>query len=177
MNQIEFFQSYKKKNGKYNTLHTYCDNISKTDKTRFHNIRYKIPMPVLKKSKHKNLCTSCDIDPTLKMLSATRSAASFSNPAVWGGKAWKFIHSIAEGFPDEPTTEQLQSARQFFNNLHFMLPCQKCCVHCKDNLKKNPPRFTNKQELKKWLISFHNDVNKMLNKPIYTPTNSPSPTN
>ncbi len=169
MNQIEFYQHYKNNNIKYSTLDTYCNNISNTDKTKFHNIQYKITIPSINEDEKPNMCTSCDIDPDLKMLSATRSAASFSDPTIWGGKAWKFIHSIADGFPENPTTEQLNSAHQFFSNLHFMLPCQKCCVHCKENLKKNPPNFKNKEELKKWLIDFHNDVNKMLKKPIYTP--------
>ena len=60
-------------------------------------------------------------------------------------------------------------SKNFSNNKIPFVPLITEVSKTKENLKKNPPNFKNKEELKKWLIDFHNDVNKMLKKPIYTP--------
>ena len=136
----------------YQNFNNYCNTIAITDNKRY---------------TYSNICNDCDIDPNTLTISCSRSAKSFSDPKIWGGKAWDFLDSIANGYSDNPTPEEQQACLEFFSNLHFCLPCQKCGIHFVDNLDKCPIRYSSKTELKKWLSEFHDIVNEMLGKPKY----------
>lgn len=48
-----------------------------------------------------------------------------------------------------------------------MYPCHECGDHFVKKLKKNPFNGENNDDFIMWVCSLHNDVNKMLNKPIF----------
>lgn len=85
------------------------------------------------------------------------------NPKVWGPHAWIFLHSITLNYPLHPNKQVMKQYYNFFTNLMYVLPCDKCKKHYRQNLKKYP--LTNKilssrERLIKWLINIHNCVNE-----------------
>jgi hypothetical protein len=49
------------------------------------------------------------------------------------------------------------------------LPCEKCCVHFRENNKKHniDQHLKNSDELFSWTVKIRNEVQKILNKPLY----------
>ena len=86
----------------------------------------------------------------------------------WGPSLWNTLHTISFYYPDNPTREQRMSAWNFFSSLDNLLPCPQCCEHCKQYLQENPPLVHNKDILSRWVINFHNAVNRRLGKPEWT---------
>ena len=159
MNYKDYFINFMYESN-YNRLNNYCTTFAITDNRKFHNYT-----PVYQQI--SNMCTKCDVNDEIKVFTVSRSNKSFSSPEIWGPKCWEFLHSIPNGYPENPTDEQKESASGFFENLHFMLPCQKCGNHFQENIKNNPPNVNSKKELEEWIYNFHNDVNNMLDKPTF----------
>ena len=86
-------------------------------------------------------------------------------PAEWGKHAWRFLHSCSFAFPDQPTSDDKEAARLVFSNLGNILPCPICKGHYNEHLIKNPPQVGSKEELSRWLVNVHNQVNKSRNLP------------
>lgn len=89
------------------------------------------------------------------------------DPKIWGPKLWFTIHTIALNYSDNPTYQDKRNHEDFFNNLTFMIPCDKCRIHFKERLNKYPviQHLDNSDSLFRYTILLHNDVNEMLNKP------------
>jgi hypothetical protein len=93
------------------------------------------------------------------------------NPNIWGSHAWFFLHSITFGYPNCPTHKDKVNMKTFFNNLKHVLPCPSCRINYDNHLKKLPLTddiLNSKDKLITWLIDFHNLVNKLKGKKIYT---------
>jgi len=90
------------------------------------------------------------------------------DPQIWGKHGWIFLHSVTLAYPDEPTENDKQNYRTFFNILPTILPCNAC----RQNLNKHMEKvsleqaLTTKKSLVKWLIAVHNETNATLGKPI-----------
>ena len=91
-------------------------------------------------------------------------------PSVWGPVFWNTIHIIALAYPKQPSYADKKAAKDLFESLTFLLPCPICRVHLKEHLAKNPisPHLDRKEDLFKWTVVLHNEVNKSLNKPTLT---------
>ena len=91
-------------------------------------------------------------------------------PSVWGPFFWHTIHIVALGYPKNPTYTDKKCAKEFYESLAYLLPCNICRQHYKDNLIKNPltPFLDSRTDLIKWTVDIHNSVNKMLEKPEWT---------
>ena len=90
------------------------------------------------------------------------------DPKIWGPHAWFFMHSITLVYPDEPTDNDKNNIKQFFNYLGKVIPCMKCRGNFEDHLKKLPLDDTvlsSRNNLVKWLFKFHNEVNITTGKP------------
>ena len=92
------------------------------------------------------------------------------DPTVWGPKLWFVIHTFALNYSDNPTYEDKRVMEEFFNNLKYSIPCNKCKVHYRQRLERDPiiNYLDNKQSLFKYTIDLHNQVNKSLGKKIYS---------
>ncbi len=93
------------------------------------------------------------------------------HPTYWGPSAWKFLHSVADSYPQHPTDEMKQKSKQFFFLLKDMLPCPSCRMNYERHLMKHPitdETVRTTETLSRWLINIHNEVNMMNNKPIFT---------
>lgn len=92
-----------------------------------------------------------------------------SQPKIWGKYFWYTIHYIALGFPDDATDEDKDEYKNFFVNLHQVIPCYKCSVNYIKHLHERPLEYKdlqNSRTLFKWTVDIHNIVNKNLKKRI-----------
>jgi len=95
------------------------------------------------------------------------------SPSTWGKTAWKFIHSVALTYPNNPSDTEKQAMENFIFSLQYLLPCAQCRNNFKLELQKYPlgNNIKNKQSLNVWLTKVHNEVNKRLGAPIMTEEN------
>lgn len=88
-------------------------------------------------------------------------------PKVWGRYLWTSIHTIALGYPDEPSEQDKKDFKEFFTSLWKVIPCQRCSDNYKRHLTELPIDgfLGSNTDLFKWTVDLHNIVNKELGKP------------
>jgi hypothetical protein len=88
------------------------------------------------------------------------------DPTVWGNHLWIFLHSMTLAYPNDPSAEDKIRIKVFIKSLSNVLPCEKCRLHFKKNLKKYPidSALKTKETLIYWLYDIHNEVNKVTGK-------------
>jgi hypothetical protein len=88
--------------------------------------------------------------------------------SIWGSNTWNSLHCITFGYPEQPTEENKQHYKIFFESIKFVLPCCTCRKHFAEHTKKGSSFeikyeiFENRKTLTKWLYDLHSHVNKML---------------
>jgi hypothetical protein len=92
------------------------------------------------------------------------------SPVVWGPVFWATIHITALAYPQKPTYADKKAAKEFFESLPFLLPCSVCKEHLKVHLRKQPITtfLDRRDDLFKYTVMLHNEVNISLNKPVFT---------
>lgn len=95
-------------------------------------------------------------------------------PSVWGGPMWRSMHFIALAYPNNPTFEDINNYKQYFQALGNVIPCQICREHYKKNLINMPidNYLKNADTLFEWTVKLHNTVNKFGGKPQWTVENA-----
>lgn len=87
----------------------------------------------------------------------------------WGPPTWYLIHTLAEKIIDE---RFLKMKVELFNIIKIIcsnLPCPDCANHASTLLKSvKLDTIKSRSEFKNLFLSFHNHVNKKLNKPQFT---------
>ena len=85
----------------------------------------------------------------------------------WGNVTWILFHSIIEKIKDDTPN---QTIKMLFENIKLIcnnLPCPYCRDHATSYLNNyNKYNFDTKEKLKLFFFTFHNNVNKNLNKKI-----------
>jgi len=85
------------------------------------------------------------------------------NPAIWGKSAWIFLHSITMTYPVCPSESDKYNMKTFFMTLGNVLPCPTCKGNYTKHMEELPLTneiLNSKEYLIKWLIDFHNLINK-----------------
>jgi hypothetical protein len=90
------------------------------------------------------------------------------NKNIWGPEVWNFIHTVTINYPVTPQLRDKEQINNFFYSLSEVLPCDECKKHFKQNLKQYAPNVESKEQLFKWGVDIHNNVNKSLGKKILT---------
>jgi len=107
--------------------------------------------------------TPASNDPSLPVAS--------KDPSVWGPHAWKFLHIMAENYPENPCTLVRSKAKQFINALPFMLPCETCSVHAMAFIDEHSSDLdtivSSRDTLANFFVKFHNYVNQRYGKKVY----------
>lgn len=57
-----------------------------------------------------------------------------------GRSTWDLIHTTAAYFPDTPTEEDKENARNFIISLAYLYPCEVCREDFKESVAKLPPQ-------------------------------------
>ena len=78
------------------------------------------------------------------------------------------MHIMAISYPEKPTYAHKRAAKDFFESLAHLIPCPKCREHYSTHLQKVPisPHLDRREDLFRWTVAVHNEVNKKLEKPI-----------
>lgn len=90
-------------------------------------------------------------------------------PDIWGKYMWVSLHLIALGYPTNPSIEEKQAYKDYFENIYKILPCHKCSVHYKQHVNSTPITddiLNDNRSLFKWTVVIHNSVNASIGKPI-----------
>lgn len=88
-------------------------------------------------------------------------------PKIWGPPQWEVLHCITFAYPENPTDEDKDNYRTYFNSVGNVLPCSFCAKSYKEFIKSGSTELTddvlkNRKNLTKWLYDLHNVVNKKL---------------
>jgi hypothetical protein len=69
-------------------------------------------------------------------------------------------------YPAEPSYGQKRAAKDFFESLGHLIPCPKCREHYQQHLQRMPisPHLDRRDDLFRWTVNLHNEVNKSLDK-------------
>lgn len=92
------------------------------------------------------------------------------DPTIWGKSYWDVIHIITIAYPENPTEQDKEDVKKFFELLKSLLPCGNCASHYQQNLKKFPLTddiLSNKERLVKWAVDLHNEVNLETGKKVF----------
>jgi hypothetical protein len=92
-------------------------------------------------------------------------------PDGWGPYFWATVHLSALGAPSVIDSIQGSGYRSFYSALPWVIPCQSCSEHLKENLQKMPLSdevLKGNEPLFAWTVQLHNEVNQMLGKPTVT---------
>ena len=89
------------------------------------------------------------------------------HPEIWSPSAWNVIHLFAIGYPKQPTYEDIISYKNFYENFWKVMPCYKCSVNFRKNIKDIPidEYLTDNIKLFEWTVKLHNLVNREIGKP------------
>ena len=89
------------------------------------------------------------------------------NQSIWGPHAWEFLHSVAFAYPEDPTTQDKKSVKNFAESFACILPCSVCKDNFKTHIKSHPLKVNSRREFFDWTVGLHNLVNRHLGKPQY----------
>lgn len=90
------------------------------------------------------------------------------DPTKWGPHLWFFLHTISFNYPENPSFNNKTNYNDFYNTLKNIIPCELCKAHYIKHLETSPPNLSSRNELVKWTIDLHNQVNIEVGKPVYS---------
>ena len=88
--------------------------------------------------------------------------------SIWGQSMWHSLHCVSFTYPDNPTDDDKNNYKKYFEILKFVLPCCACRNHYNEHTQINGDHqltdlvFENKTSLTKWVYELHEKVNKSL---------------
>ena len=89
----------------------------------------------------------------------------------WGPAIWMMIHFFAANLKKE----KINIYVEFINTLMYVIPCEECRKHLRENIKKIPLYINNKSNnisIFEWSCNLHNLVNQQLKKPVHNLCNT-----
>ena len=84
----------------------------------------------------------------------------------WGPTLWMMIHFFAANLKND----KIKYYIEFIKSLIYVIPCEECRKHLRENLKKYPLILNNKSNnysIFEWSCNLHNIVNTQLKKTVY----------
>ena len=87
---------------------------------------------------------------------------------LWGPPLWEYLHMMSLKYSNSPSYNEKRTMKNLLNNISHFLPCDKCRNHAVEYMNNNDLDIatTNTDTLFRFLVDFHNSVNKRLGKPI-----------
>jgi hypothetical protein len=106
-----------------------------------------------------------------KIISLTSAKSKFYknnnfDSKFWTDSIWKIFHYISFGYPENPSSNNKQSYKEFYENLYKILPYKEYSDNYIKTCKEIPidNYLKSKDTLFEWTIKFHNNINTSLNK-------------
>lgn len=88
-------------------------------------------------------------------------------PEEIGRSGWTILHTTAAAFPNHPSLEDKQHLKDFIESWSHVYPCSHCAYHMRRWMERHPPSVESKREVSTYICVLHNQVNRVLKKPIY----------
>ncbi len=89
-----------------------------------------------------------------------------------GRANWRYVHTRAAAFPENPTEEQREKELNWVQSFVYTYPCGHCARDFVSVCHRLPPRAGSRAEYEKWWVDAHNEVNKDLSKPVHDRKNN-----
>lgn len=86
---------------------------------------------------------------------------------IWGPPMWHVLHTMSFNYPVNPSAEDKTNYREFVNSLKHVLPCGKCRMNLRRNLREVPLKqrdLASRDAFSRWMYKFHEHVSRMLGK-------------
>ena len=64
--------------------------------------------------------------------------SQYTNPKSWGPHFWFMMRCIAHNYGEYPSSSEKRVTEDFYTNLKYLLPCNKCKKHYADLLEEYP---------------------------------------
>lgn len=129
---------------------------------------YPVELPSQKEEK---VSQPVSVVPPLEM-KYTTTTASTSDPKVWGPAFWFSLHVSAAHYPENPSQIVRERMKQRILAIPYEVPCSTCRPHASGFVEEHRDRLdqivSNRHELGKFYVDFHNKVNKRYGKPEWT---------
>lgn len=87
------------------------------------------------------------------------------HPAIWGGDAWRFLHTLANSYPDDPDTTTRRGMFDLIKALMVVLPCSQCRKHLTNFMGSSGLRSSESQAMltgpafRAWMDQAHINAN------------------
>jgi hypothetical protein len=125
-----------------------------------------------------NNCTyAMEIPPPITMAPmeihvAEKTVQNLSAPEVWGESFWFVVHLGSMAAPEVIPAEKREKYWGFIDGVPEMLACKKCAEHARIWVEAHRPQkdtiCASRENLVKFYVDMHNDVNQRNNQPILT---------
>lgn len=98
------------------------------------------------------------------------------NTRFWGPSSWKFLHTITNIYPDDPTITDKLLMRDFMTLIPDVLPCKYCrASFTKYSASLNiTPFLETNLGMQTWLYRMHNKVNAKLRRQGFCHIDNPT---
>lgn len=95
-----------------------------------------------------------------------------ADPTIWGPTLWFNLHNGAASYPISASKLTKERMKGYIEGLPYIIPCKDCQMHASDYIGKNKDNLdficSTRDNLFKFFVDFHNEVNKRKNKKIIT---------
>ena len=87
----------------------------------------------------------------------------------WGPSVWFLFHTLAHKIKDNEFINIKLEILEYINAICKNLPCPTCAHHASEYLRRlNYNSIRNKEDFKRFLFTFHNDVNYRKQLPMFS---------
>lgn len=95
---------------------------------------------------------------------------STADPRIWGPGFWFSLHNSAEHYPHNPSPIVRDRTKGRILAISYEIPCQGCRPHSISYIENADldKAVSSKENLIRFYVDFHNQVNKRYNKPLVT---------
>ena len=177
MKNLKYFLLYFNKNEVEKILYNYCNSLELNGFQRNNCVKYvnsQIEL-IISSSKNTNstfnqLDNEIPVDISINNISYeealnmyTISDTNIITKNDWGPAIWMMIHFFAYNLKER----NIPIYFKFIMSLTYLLPCEECKKHMRNNLKTLPliiDRNSNNQSIFDWSFRFHNAVNSQTGK-------------
>lgn len=89
-----------------------------------------------------------------------------SNPDVWGANYWFFLHTIARGYPANPTATTKRKYYDLIHNFPLFIPDSVMGDRFAEYINKFPvtPYLDCRESFMRWVHFIHNKINSLIGK-------------
>lgn len=88
----------------------------------------------------------------------------YTNPKIWGPHFWFILRCVVHNYPMVPTLEDKKHMENYFYELQYVLPCEKCKYTFKQHYNKFPINkyLSDKNKLVEWLDLMYEETNRSI---------------